>query len=107
MFCHHKKIEKKEFAAGILLQQLGRAENINAVHWNFEDGAVLAKHHHPQEQFGFIIKGAFEVTIGDETQILKAGDAYFVPSNVPHGFVPIGETEAIDVFTPIREVGAK
>jgi quercetin dioxygenase-like cupin family protein len=106
MFCHHEKIEKKEFAAGILLQQLGRGENINAVHWNFEDGAVLGKHHHPQEQFGFIIKGAFEVTIGDETQVLKAGDAYFVPSNVPHSFVPIGETEAIDVFTPIREVEA-
>ena len=43
------------------------------------------------------------MTIGDETHVLKAGDAYFVPANVPHKFVPVGDTEAIDVFTPVRE----
>jgi quercetin dioxygenase-like cupin family protein len=104
MFCFNDKIEKKEFAKGILLQKLGKGMNINAVHWDFEEGAVLDMHHHPQEQFGYIIKGGFEVTIGDKTKVLKSGDSYFIPSNVPHKFIPVGKTEAIDVFTPVREV---
>lgn len=103
MFCHHKEIEEKEFAAGILLQRLGKGENISAVHWNFEDGVVLDTHQHSQEQFGYILKGGFEVTIDNETRLLQAGDAYFVPANAPHKFVPMGDTEAIDVFTPVRE----
>lgn len=103
MFCHHDDITKENFNPGILLQRLGKGASISAVHWNFEDGAVLSLHQHPQEQFGYIIKGGFEVTIGNETQVLKAGDAYFVPANTPHQFTPIGETEAIDVFTPVRE----
>jgi len=42
------------------------------------------------------------MTVGDETVELKAGDAYFIPPNVPHTFTAVGETEAIDVFNPIR-----
>jgi quercetin dioxygenase-like cupin family protein len=105
MFRNHDEIEKRQLKPDILLQQLGHGVNINAVHWNFIDGAVVDPHHHTQEQFGYIIKGQLEVTIGDEVHVLGAGDAYFVPANVPHKFVAIGETEAIDVFTPPRAVG--
>jgi quercetin dioxygenase-like cupin family protein len=105
MFCYSNQLKKSPFRDGILLQHLGQGDNINAVHWNFEDGAVVDRHQHPQEQFGYVIAGGFEVTIGEETHLLQAGDAYFVPANVPHRFVAVGKTEAIDVFTPCREVG--
>jgi glyoxylase-like metal-dependent hydrolase (beta-lactamase superfamily II) len=101
----HERLEKTPFADGILLQRLGHGVNINAVHWDFQDGAVVDLHHHRQEQFGYVIKGAFAVIIGEETHTLRAGDSYFVPAYVPHKFVAVGETEAIDVFTPLREVG--
>jgi quercetin dioxygenase-like cupin family protein len=103
MYCYHNEIEKQAFAEGIRLQRLGKGDSISAVHWDFRDGVALDTHQHPQEQFGYIIRGGFQVTIGDETRLLEAGDAYFVPSNVPHRFVPVGDTEAIDVFTPVRE----
>lgn len=103
MFFGHEESQVMEFSPGILLRRLAKGEEINAVHWNFQDGAVLEMHHHPQEQFGYIIKGGFKVTIGDETRLLRAGDSYVVPPNVPHQFIPVGETEAIDVFTPVRE----
>ena len=93
------------FTNGIFLQHLGEGESINAVHWIFSDGEVVDLHHHPQEQFGYVIKGGFLSTIGDETKTLRSGDAYLIPPNVPHKFIAIGETEAIDVFTPIRQVG--
>lgn len=105
MFCYHEQLERTQFTEGILLRRLGHGENINAVHWDFEDGCVVDTHQHPQEQFGYVISGGFEVTIGDETHTLMAGDAYFVPANTPHRFVAVGKTEAIDVFTPARQVG--
>ena len=40
----------------------------------------------------------------DKEYELKEGDAYLVPADVPHGFVAIGETEAIDVFAPVKTV---
>ena len=59
-------------------------------------------HTHEQEQFGYVIKGGFDMTIGDERAVLKAADCYFIPSGAPHGFITLEETEAIDVFSPVR-----
>ena len=55
-------------------------------------------------QFGYVIKGGFRLTIGEEVYELSEGDAYLVPADVPHGFVAVGETEAIDVFAPVKTV---
>jgi quercetin dioxygenase-like cupin family protein len=102
MFCYHEKLEKKDLGGGVVLQILGSGECMNTLHWNMGDQSVVALHQHPQEQFGYVIKGGFRMTVGDETVELKAGDAYFIPPNVPHTFTAVGETEAIDVFSPIR-----
>ena len=40
--------------------------------------------------------------IGDETAELRTGDAYFIPADVLHEFVAVGQTEAIDVFSPVK-----
>ena len=104
MFCFADQIAPQDLGQGIKLKVLGAAENLNVLHWNMEDKAVVDTHHHPQEQFGYVISGGFEVTIGDEIATLKAGDSYFIPSNIPHRFVAIGKTEAIDVFSPKREL---
>ena len=104
MFTYEKDLHKIRSKEGILLERLGACGGLSAVHWNMSDGAIVDLHHHPQEQFGYIIQGALEVTIGAETQTLRAGEAYFIPADVPHMFIARGETEAIDVFTPIRIV---
>ena len=103
MFCYHEKINKRQLSKGIILQELGNGEQMNVLHWNMDDKSEVKTHQHSQEQFGLVIKGGFEMVIGDEKAILKAGDAYFVPANVPHSFVAIGETEAIDVFSPVKK----
>jgi quercetin dioxygenase-like cupin family protein len=103
MICYHEKIEKQDLGGGILFQYLGIGENMNVFHWNMADKSVVPLHQHPEEQFGYVIKGGFEIIMGDETFVLKAGDAYFIPPNVLHSFVATGETEAIDVFNPTRK----
>lgn len=102
----HTGIEKKQLDQGILLQSLGHVRHLNVVHWNLPDGADVPRHEHPQEQFGYVIEGGFEMEIGDERYTLGKGDSYFIPANVSHHFVAIGDTEAIDIFSPIRDVEA-
>lgn len=103
MFIFHKDIEKIDMGEGVVRQDFANGEKLNVLHWNIVDGGEVTTHSHSQEQFGLVIKGGFEMIIGTEKQILKAGDAYVVPANIPHSFVAIGETEAIDVFTPLKE----
>jgi quercetin dioxygenase-like cupin family protein len=103
-FRYIKDVEKKELFEGVVGQYLGRGSNMNVMHWNFEDNVSLPEHQHESEQFGYIIKGGFKATIGTDTKTLNAGDYYFVPSYTPHAFTSIGETEAIDVFSPVKEI---
>jgi quercetin dioxygenase-like cupin family protein len=102
MFCFHEKIPKEDLGEGILVQILGSGTNMNTWHWNMRDGSVVSMHQHPQEQFGYVIRGGFRMSIANEEAVLKAGDSYFIPPNAPHMFVAMGETEAIDVFSPKR-----
>ncbi|MCP4147254.1 MAG: cupin domain-containing protein [bacterium] len=102
MICYHDKIEKKDLGNGVLFQNLGKGKKINVWHWDMEDGSEVKTHQHPAEQFGYVIKGGFKITIGDDSCEIKAGDAYFIPANTPHSFIAVGETEAIDAFSPAR-----
>jgi quercetin dioxygenase-like cupin family protein len=103
MFIFSKNVKKIDMGAGVVRQDLANGENLNVLHWNMSNGSEVAMHTHSQEQFGLVIKGGFEMIIGDEKKILSAGDAYVVPPDVPHSFVAIGDTEAIDVFSPRKE----
>lgn len=103
MFIIHDDIKKIDMGEGVIRQDLASGEKLNVLHWNMANNSEVKMHMHSQEQFGYIIKGGFEMIIGKEKHILKAGDAYVVPANVPHSFVAIGETEAIDVFSPKKD----
>jgi len=63
-----------------------------------------ALHNHPHEQWGIVLDGEFDFTIGSETRHLSAGDAYMIPSNIMHG-AKTGKTgcRVLDVFSPPRE----
>lgn len=102
MFIYHEKIEKHDMGEGVIRQDLANGERLNVLHWNMADGSEVKLHQHSQEQFGYVIKGGFKMVIGDEEKILKEGDAYVVAPDVPHSFIAIGETEAIDVFSPVK-----
>ena len=103
MFFFHDKIDKIDMGKGVIRQDLAAGESMNVLHWNMEDKSEVKLHTHPQEQFGYVIKGGFKMVISDKTAILKEGDAYIVPPNIPHSFVAIGKTEAIDIFSPVKE----
>lgn len=43
-------------------------------------------HQHPFEQCGIVTKGEIELFVGDQRQVLRAMDTYFIPAGVVHGW---------------------
>lgn len=61
-------------------------------------------HTHPHEQISYIAAGAFEFTVGEEKQVVHAGDSLYVAPDVPHGTLSLEDgSVVVDIFTPIRE----
>ncbi len=49
-------------------------------------------------QWGTVVEGEIELTIGGETKIYKAGDSYSIPAGVEHGALIKAGTRVIDAF---------
>ena len=57
---------------------------------------------HQGEELGYVVTGEVELTVDGETYALKAGDSFFFPSHLPHGYRNPGTTQCriIWVNTP-------
>lgn len=84
-------------------QIVGFDDSIMMVNVRFDKGGIGTPHHHHHAQVTHISEGKFEVTIGNETKLLKKGDSFYIPSNVEHGVVCLEKGMLIDVFSPMRE----
>jgi quercetin dioxygenase-like cupin family protein len=89
-------------AEGITIEPLlGERLNINVV--VLEPGAVADVHTHPEEQMGYVVRGACDFTDGATTWRLEPGDTYHAPPGAPHGATAHEEAcVIIDVFAPPR-----
>jgi len=72
---------------------------------HFERGdARVPEHRHPHEQMGMGLEGEFELVIDGEPRVIRQGDAYCVPPNVPHSARSLeGPAKALDIFPPPRD----
>ena len=68
-------------------------------------GHTVPVHSHPHEQVGMVYAGKARLRIGDEERIVKKGDFYCIPSNVPHSDTCIGDEPFVmlDIFYPVRK----
>lgn len=103
VFFENDKMEWEVVDDKIQRQIVGFDDKIMMVNVHFDKDGIGAMHNHSHTQVTYIAEGKFEVTIGDETKIIKKGDSFFVPSNVMHGVVCVEEGMLIDVFSPMRE----
>jgi transcriptional regulator with XRE-family HTH domain len=80
----------------------GRAMQI--LHERIQPGADTGPElfHHEAEEGGVVIRGAIELTVGAETRTLRAGDAYYFNSRIPHRFRNPGAEvcEIVSACTP-------
>ena len=79
-------------------------EKMTLVFFYLAPGAKIPEHSHPHEQIGTVLKGSLELSIGADKRIVHPGQAYVIPSEVPHrGKNLEAPSEIIEVFSPPRE----
>jgi signal transduction histidine kinase len=66
-------------------------------------GGTCARHFHESEEFCFILSGSLKFQFDDREQIVEAGEALVIPSNVPHSVMALDDAEFVDFFAPLRE----
>ncbi len=67
------------------------------VFFTFRKDMVLPPHSH-KAQWGTVIAGEIEFTIGGETRRYRPGDSYTIPAGVEHGARISAGTVVVDVF---------
>ena len=55
---------------------------------------------HKAQEAGFVLQGQIEVTVGEQTQVLTAGDGYYFESQTPHRFRYVGNSKA-QIFSAV------
>lgn len=90
-------------AAQILARSLSGNEMSISL-FDLEPGAIVPRHAHPNEEFGYVVRGDLRLTTGalvDEP--LMAGDSFFVSANDPHTAVagPDG-CQLLECYAPPR-----
>ena len=103
LFFYNNNIEWKNLGDGLKRKIFGHDDNIMMVKIHFEKGSIGYEHSHVHSQTTYVQSGVFDVTIDGNTQTLKEGDSFFVPSNLKHGVVNIEEGILVDVFSPRRD----
>jgi len=58
------------------------------------NGGQVPWHNQEQEEVYFILEGKVEMCLGEERQVLNAGQAVFIPSGVFHQATNLGDTVA-------------
>jgi len=77
--------------------------NMTFSHYEFDAGATIHEHWHPQEEVWTVIEGELDITIDGITQRAGPGVAGVIPSNTTHHVKAISKGKAIVVDYPLRE----
>jgi quercetin dioxygenase-like cupin family protein len=82
---------------------LYHSEQATFAHVTLEKGAEVMTHNHIHEQWTHVISGEMLFNMNGDEQLLTAGMAAFIPSDMPHSAKAITECKVIDCFLPIRQ----
>lgn len=102
IFCRQAEGEWTDLGGGNRRRVLLYTDELMMVEFAFEKGGIGALHSHPHVQASYVAEGRFEVTVGDLTEVLVAGDSFIAPSNVVHGVKALEVGRLVDSFTPHR-----
>ncbi len=100
------EMEGRRFPAGRATRNIaGGRSPIQAAHFCAglvvldPDGGQVPWHNHPQEEVYFLLEGEAEMCIDGERQVLRAGQAVFIPPNAFHQLTNIGSEPARMIYT--------
>ncbi len=76
---------------------LSQGKDHQIVFFDIEPVGKVPEHAH-KAQWGIVIDGEMELTIGGITKTYKKGDSYFIPDSVLHSAIFKTRTRALDFF---------
>jgi quercetin dioxygenase-like cupin family protein len=72
-----------------------------------QQGAIVPRHEHDNEQLTYILEGTLRLWLGpdgdEEMFDVRAGEVLHIPPNVPHRAEALENTLDVDIFCPPRE----
>jgi quercetin dioxygenase-like cupin family protein len=71
-------------------------------HYEFEKGASIHEHYHPEEEVYEVLEGELELTIEGVPQIARPGIVAIVPSNARHSVKALSDGRLIVIDHPRR-----
>jgi len=95
----------KEALKPDLARRLIATERMMLAHVYLDEGCVVPKHAHENEQLTYILEGTLRFWLGeDEAEVVDvhAGEVLHIPSNLPHKAEALETTLDVDVFCPPR-----
>lgn len=75
----------EEFRPGIM-SKAAIGNNLIMVCMQIDQGKEDTGHEHPFDQCGMVLEGQIEMFAGEEQRVLNAGECYFIPAGVRHGW---------------------
>ncbi|BAT71964.1 conserved hypothetical protein [Thermosulfidibacter takaii ABI70S6] len=103
MFKSWSEVDTKKPAPGVTMRVI-TGEKVQMVLFEIAPNSEIPEHSHPHEQMGTVLEGKILLKVGNEERILKKGDAYIAPPNIPHSGKTLDEKAIVlDVFSPPRE----
>ena len=103
VFFNNDDIAWEQVDTGVKRKIMAYDDKLMVVKVAFETGGIGSLHQHFHSQITHVESGVFEVEIDGEKKELKAGDAFYIPTNLIHGAVCKEAGVLIDVFSPMRE----
>ena len=92
-----------QICPGIKRQTLASGKTMYQMVAMLDAGSKMPAHQHPQEQIVHILSGRMKLIVDGTSHDLKAGDSFYLASNIPHGVETIDETRVVDTFSPPRD----
>lgn len=95
----------REKVTPTLARRLVTGERVMLTQVYLDEGCVVPRHSHDNEQITWILEGALLFKLGEdggEEVVVRAGEVLHIPPNVPHEAVALEDTLDVDVFAPPR-----
>ncbi len=83
---------------------LSQAADHQIVFFDIDPIGEIPPHSHG-DQWGVVVEGEMELTIGGQTRRYGPGDSYHIPAGVVHGATFLTHFRAIDVFADVDRYG--
>jgi quercetin dioxygenase-like cupin family protein len=96
----------KEPLNPLLTRRLISTERMMLAHVYLEQGCIVPKHAHENEQLTYILEGKLRFWLGeDESEVIDvaAGEVLHLPSHLPHKAEALERTLDVDIFCPPRQ----